>query len=71
MTTCDLCEDREACVYTVRMGMNLFICDFCEDLLCSTEQRVVEAIRFNYGLGPIGSISSLVPHAGGGKEQSS
>jgi hypothetical protein len=60
MSHCDVCEDREASVYTVRVGMNLFVCNYCEELLCDSERRVVEAIRFNHGLGPLGSISSTV-----------
>lgn len=60
MSHCDVCEDREASVYTVRLGMNLFVCNYCEELFSDSERRLVEAIRFNHNLGPLGSIGTSV-----------
>jgi hypothetical protein len=53
MSACDICEDREATVYTVRIGMNLFICNYCDELITGSEERLIQAIRFNHSKKPL------------------
>ena len=58
MSRCEVCEERPASAFTVRVGMNLFTCDRCEQAFAEAERRVLEAIRFNGGLAPLGIVSS-------------